>query len=233
MYDIALYGHLTFDTIIDGNTPFSYNIGGIVNVWKALKQINDELSIYICPTNIGTSSIMLNKQASERRANSFLNQIQVFHRTENAAISHIAYLNEIDYPLFVQNLRGCVSADICSGRSIDISLFPEVKILFVSDEDLHLIKNLSVYKGVLIRHAPKYSKLSTQNYKDFISYTHNEYLENINVLGAGDYFAACFLNNHFKGMPNKLNIPDTHQKTTQYLRERNDAKYPCSDGWAW
>lgn len=219
MYDIALYGHLTFDTIIDGNKPFSYNIGGIVNVWKALKQINDELSIYICPTNIGISSIMLNKKDSERRANSYLNQIQVFHRIEKAAISHIAYLNEIDYPLFIQNLRGCVSADICTGRSIDISLFPEVKILFVSEEDIDLIKNLHTYKGLLITHGPKASSLNDGSY---YRYLHDEYLENINVLGAGDYFAACFLNNYIKQIPNKLNIQDTHQKTTQYLKERND-----------
>lgn len=220
MYNIALYGHLTFDTIIDGVSPFSYNIGGIVNVWRALKEINDELSIYICPTNIGISSIILNKKDSSRRSNSYLNQIDVLYKIQDATISHISYLNEIEYPSFVQNLRGCVSADICTGRSIDISLFPQIKILFISDEDLHLIKNLNSYQGALIRHSPQYSKFSTPDYRDFHSYTHNEYLENINVLGAGDYYAAYFLNNYFKGMSNKLNIPDTHQKTTQYLKDR-------------
>ena len=137
MYNIALYGHLTFDTIIDGVSPFSYNIGGIVNVWRALKEINDELSIYICPTNIGISSIILNKKDSSRRSNSYLNQIYVLYKIQDATISHISYLNEIEYPSFVQNLRGCVSADICTGRSIDISLFPQIKILFISDEDFH------------------------------------------------------------------------------------------------
>ena len=174
MYDIALYGHLVFDTIIDGVNPFSYNIGGIANVWRALKEINDKLSIYICPINIGISSIVLNKKESERRSNSYLNQIDVLYKIQDAAISHISYLNEIDYPSFIQNLRGCVSADICTGRTIDISLFPQVNILFVSDEDLHLIKNINSYQGILIRHSPKYSKLSTPDYRDFISYIHND-----------------------------------------------------------
>ena len=223
MYDIALYGHLTFDTIIDGVNPFSYNIGGIANVWRALKEINDELSIYICPTNIGISSIVLNKKESERRSNSYLNQIDVLYKIQDAAISHISYLNEIDYPSFIQNLKGCVSADICLGRKIDISLFPEIKYLFVSEEDLELIKNLESFKGNLVIHGPEASSIR-YTAGNYYRYHHYEYLTNVNVLGAGDYFAASYINNLLNQMENGTNMQFSHIATTNYLKARKEGK---------
>ena len=223
MYDIALYGHLTFDTIIDGVNPFSYNIGGIANVWRALKEINDELSIYICPINIGISSIVLNKKESERRSNSYLNQIDVLYKIQDAAISHISYLNEIDYPSFIQNLKGCVSADICLGRKIDISLFPEIKYLFVSEEDLELIKNLESFKGNLVIHGPEASSIR-YTAGNYYRYHHYEYLTNVNVLGAGDYFAASYINNLLNQMENGTNMQFSHIATTNYLKARKEGK---------
>ena len=53
MYDIALYGHLVFDTVKE-NPKTNHDIGGIVNVWRSLKDIDPTLDIYVCPSNIGT-----------------------------------------------------------------------------------------------------------------------------------------------------------------------------------
>ena len=39
MYDIALYGHLVLDTIKE-NTKKTHDVGGIVNVWRALKNMD-------------------------------------------------------------------------------------------------------------------------------------------------------------------------------------------------
>lgn len=221
MYDISLYGHLVFDTVYD-NGEKTNSMGGIANVWKALGQINPKLTTYVCPTNIGTSSIIIDRDKTDRQSISFLNDTDVRVKIKKSKISHIAYLNEIRYPAFIEDIEGYVTADICNGRSIDISLYPMIKILFVSDEDLYLIKNLNKYTGILVRHSPKYSKLSTLDSIDFCSYTHNEYLENINVLGAGDYFAAKFLSNTLIGMINNKNLIDSHIKTTEYLKDRND-----------
>ena len=38
MKDIALYGHLTIDTITDGDTE-KKTLGSMANVWKALLEV--------------------------------------------------------------------------------------------------------------------------------------------------------------------------------------------------
>ena len=103
MYDISLYGHLVFDNIEDGDKD-TYSIGGIVNVWKALKEIDRNLCVYVCPTNIGTSHITIDKKNSLRQSLSVLNQNDVCIKIKPSAISHIAYLNEIPYPSFIRDL---------------------------------------------------------------------------------------------------------------------------------
>ena len=47
MKDIALYGHLTIDTIIDGDSE-KKTLGSMANVWKALLEI-DPLGIEVLP----------------------------------------------------------------------------------------------------------------------------------------------------------------------------------------
>ena len=218
MYDISLYGHLVFDNIEDGNKD-TYSIGGIVNVWKALKEIDRNLCVYVCPTNIGKSHITIDRKNSLRQSLSVLNENDVCIKIKQSTISHIAYLNEIPYPSFIHDLKGCVTADICSGKKIDISLFPNIKLLFVSEEDIGLIENLHTFKETLVIHGPKASSLNSGHY--YRRYLHSEYLENINVLGAGDYFAAIFISNMLNRLSDSNNLIDSHIKTTQYLKDRN------------
>lgn len=216
MYDVALYGHLVFDTITINNE--SREVGGIVNVWKSLGQINPKLKIYNCPTSIGTSSILINKLLSNRESISRLNEINVSIIIKEAKISHIAYINEIIDPSFINNLTGHVAADICSGEIIDLSKFPKINTLFVSEEDLGLIYNLDTFKGDLIIHGPKSSYY--KNGSNYSVYHHTEYLKNINVLGAGDYYAAQYIDGILKGKTPSQNIIESHIKTTKYLKDR-------------
>ena len=119
MHDIALYGHLVFDTIND--YPKTENeIGGIVNVWKALTTFDSTLKLYVCPTNIGTSTITIDKENSQRTSESQLNSIVVNVKCEPSIISHIAYINYIDDLSFLENIKSnLIFADVCSGKEID------------------------------------------------------------------------------------------------------------------
>ena len=54
MKDISLYGHLTIDTLLDGETE-KKTLGSIANVWKALVGLDCSLNIGLSPIDIGYS----------------------------------------------------------------------------------------------------------------------------------------------------------------------------------
>ena len=49
MKDISLYGHLTVDTLLDGETE-KKTLGSIANVWKALVELDSSINIGLSPT---------------------------------------------------------------------------------------------------------------------------------------------------------------------------------------
>ena len=51
MKDISLYGHLTVDTLLDGETE-KKTLGSIANVWKALVELDCSLNIGLSPIDI-------------------------------------------------------------------------------------------------------------------------------------------------------------------------------------
>ena len=65
MFDVALYGHLTHDRILN-KFKQSATVGSIGNVWKTLKSINPKLRIDLQPTEIGEALIYINEDISER-----------------------------------------------------------------------------------------------------------------------------------------------------------------------
>lgn len=214
MVDFALYGHLVFDTIVSNKIEF--NTGGIANVWRSLKTINPNYTIHIAPTNIGYSTIQIDTVKCTRESDSDLNSISIYPETRVSRISHIAYINEIKDLSFIQNLRGIVCADVCSGSRIDSDVLEYIDYLFVSEEDLNLINNFKKIKGRIVVHSPQRSYyLNGYEYKGTL-------LSNLNVLGAGDFFAAyymhCLLNNETINHCLAL----AHKKTTNYLRVKNE-----------
>lgn len=216
MYDISIYGHLVFDTVID-NEKFFYQTGGIVNVWKSLKLIDKNLKIHICPTNIGYSTIKINRIKSSRKSDSFLNQIDIDVQIKKSKISHICYINEIKKLNFIKKIKEIKTADLCTGKTI--SNYNFIDYLFVSGEDLKLLKNYKKFEKTLIVHNPEYSW--TNKNKHFYLNKKN-IINNANVLGAGDYFAACYI----YGILNNINedkiLEYAHTKTSKYIRQRNE-----------
>ena len=123
MYDLALYGHLTFDRIYDGNRKNS-TVGSIGNVWKFINKENPNLKISIEPTDFGEALIMVDRQKGERASVANLSQTNRHPLIKASRWSHILYLNELSDASFIFEInQGIVSADLCKGKMLIICSF--------------------------------------------------------------------------------------------------------------
>ena len=64
MKDISLYGHLTIDTILDGESE-KKTLGSMGNVWKALVELDSSLNIALSPIDIGQALIYIDRNSSK------------------------------------------------------------------------------------------------------------------------------------------------------------------------
>lgn len=210
MYDIALYGHLVLDTINKNNIK-TFEFGGIANVLRSLKFIDSTLSVHFSPVYIGTSNIFINTENSERHSKSELNQDYYFPKIKPAKINHICYINELDDTNFIKNLNGLVCADICSGKKLKKDILSHIDYLFISEEDLGLV-DIKDIKNTLVIHSPTKSYILNK-YE-----IKGSFISGLNVLGAGDYFAAYFIYSLLGGKTLDVCLKEAHQETTHYLK---------------
>ena len=95
-----------------------------------------------------------------------------------------------------------------------------IDYLFISEEDLFMdIKDLAqlVRKNVIL-HYPSGSACVGKN----MSKTHTTtFKENMNVLGAGDSFAACFISNMLTHDNLDISIQKAHEMTLKVLTYEN------------
>ena len=63
MKDISLYGHLTIDTIVEGNSERK-TLGSMANVWKALLELDPTLDIVLSPIDLFGLLTILSKAKS-------------------------------------------------------------------------------------------------------------------------------------------------------------------------
>lgn len=222
-YDIALYGHLTFDEVLH-NTKFSTNVGGIVNVWKSLKTIDNKLNVYVAPLAIGESKIIIKNNIKDNYSN--LNRTKYkFVPTANAKVSHVAYLNELQDFDFVESLHGIKTADLCTiheneGTPLELTIAKKFDILFVSEEHLHLIPK--EYKNRLVVHGPTRSTVYKNSKQIATCENEKDFLTNVNVLGAGDYFASCYIFGIIHGHNDERCLHQSQILTTKYLKDRHE-----------
>jgi hypothetical protein len=65
MKDISLYGHLTIDTILDGDSE-KKSLGSMANVWKSLLEIDSTLNIGLSPIDVGQALVYIDKPAATK-----------------------------------------------------------------------------------------------------------------------------------------------------------------------
>ena len=192
--NISIYGHLTRDRILH-NFEETVTLGAMANVWSTFIQLDSNLSIDLNPVAIGDALILINKANGTRVSRGNLN-LEICDKVtpSSAQWHHIMYLNQLNNLDFIENIKGgMISADLCAG-SMDIinDHLHQLDYLFISDEDLFMdIDELGkAVKGYAILHYPSGSYVtdgenSFENKTDLIS--------DIDVLGAGDIFSACFI----------------------------------------
>ena len=223
MFDITLYGHLFTDTIYDGQSE-TMALGGIANCWKALNSINSNLSVGLSPTALSEANIYIDRKHCKRSSIASFN-MEVFEpRIKESKISHILYLNELPNVDFIPVLTGIISADTCKGAVIqNPNLLQCIDYLFVADEDGQDIEFLRKnVKGHVILHSSEGSSIlrKATEYKFVVP---DEWIvPNVNVLGAGDFFAASFLYAIHKGWTKEGAIQAAHCTTSDLIRKYNE-----------
>ena len=219
-FDIVLYGHLSYDNIYE-DTNYKTSIGCIGNVWNQLKIINPNIKVKVEPTDIGESLIMVNVQQCKRTSISHLSLKTRTPHIQSTTINHIMYLNELSDKGFISDLQGFNVADVCNGKPLNTqdSALKYIDLLLISDEDIqHLSTSYLCAKvrGCVLEHNPSGSKLHHKN--NTIQFN-AEQVPNINVLGAGDKFAAYILAgllDSAKDLPKV--IQDAHNHLTKYFK---------------
>ena len=218
-FDLAVYGHITIDRIIN-NFEEEVSLGAIANFWNALNIINSKISYKLCPCAIGEAVVLINECKSQRVGRGNLNLKTNKPKPIDAKWHHIMYLNQLKDKSFIKDLNGIVSADLTAG---DMNIKNELRYidyLFISEEDLFMdIKNLAqlVRKNVIL-HYPSGSACVGKNMSKTYTTT---FKENMNVLGAGDSFAACFISNMLKNNDIESSLKYAHDKTLKVLLDEN------------
>jgi hypothetical protein len=220
MKDISLYGHLTIDTILDGNSE-KKSLGSIANVWRSLLEIDSTLNIGLSPIDVGQALVYIDKLSAQRYSKANLNLVQHKVKIFESKVHHLIYLNEMSIHDFIPKLNGIITADICSGKSLNKDLLKGVDYLFISDEDIdgNLSDYVNTIKGYVILHSSSGSVVSNGKDEFFYKLPKDLILKGVNVLGAGDTFASCFL---YKLLRNEGSIHNwiefAHLKTTEIIR---------------
>ena len=220
MKDIALYGHLTIDTILDGDTE-KKTLGSMANVWKALLELDATLDIGLSPIDVGQALIYVDKPAAQRYSKVNLSLVEHQVKMMSSKISHLIYLNELTRHDFIAALDGIITADICPGKPVNKEMLQYVDYLFISDEDIKgsLSEYTNATKGWVILHSASGSVVSNGEEEFFYKLPEELMLKDVNVLGAGDIFASCFLYKLLEGYGDIRDwIEYSHLTTTEILK---------------
>lgn len=192
-FDISIYGHLCFDNIFD---QFEYRsaVGAMGNVWLHLKKINPTLRINLVPTDIGEALVVVDRQQNKRTSVSALSMYTQYPKYFNSStVNHVMYINQLSDLSFLQNVEGFIVADVCNGRRLNLQneYLKRINLLLISDEDCIYSKKelLKTFKTVLL-HKENGSILYVDGRE---KYFEAKVIKGVNVLGAGDKFAAHIL----------------------------------------
>ncbi len=224
--DISLYGHLTFDRIFEDFKEYN-SIGSIGNVWNFLLKINPKLKVNIQPTAIGEALVLGNKNKTERTSVGQLNIKTKKPIIVDSKWNHVMYINELPDLSFIYDIKkGIISADLCKGEPIENkTVLQYIDYLFISDEDVFMnIKELGkLVKGWVIMHHNGGSVCTDGS--DTIE-TKVSIIENVNVLGTGDMFAASFMNEYLNSGSKKLKdiVVNSHKEVTNHLEDMINEK---------
>lgn len=220
MYELQLIGHITKDVIICDNQVHT-TLGAMANLWEACENLNPSLKLRLCPVYFGKALIFQDSSSGNRYSKANLNDTRLDFVPLESTWHHIFYLNHLTDTNFITKLKGIISVDICAGGKIDYDILKHVDYLFIADEDLEIgLEELSkLTKGHVICHSNDGSITVGHDFRKEFKVSK---IDNLNVLGAGDYFAISFIINMLKNANLNLSIEKAHLDATNYLLKKNN-----------
>ena len=218
---VTLYGHLTVDRILVDfkETP---SLGGIANVWAGVVSQGQGLNGSIQPLSIGHALVLVDKENNYRVGRCSFNVKENVASPTDDDWLHISYINQLSDTSFIPKLKGIVSADITKEnpeRCID--LLQHLDYLFIAKEDLFMdiLELGKMVRGYVIMHHPHGSSISDGNtIEDYVT-PEELFLSDINVLGAGDYFASGVIRSMITGNELQESVVKAHHIATNLLKE--------------
>ena len=218
---VTLYGHLTVDRILVDfkETP---SLGGIANVWSGLVSQGQGLNVSIQPLSIGHALVLVDKENNYRVGRGSFNVKENPASPTDDDWHHISYINQLSDISFLSQLGGVVSADITKEnpeRSLDHLQY--LDYLFIAKEDLFMdiLELGKLVKGYVIMHHPHGSSISDGNTVQDYALPEELFLSDINVLGAGDYFASGFIRSMITGNELQDSVVKAHNIATNLMKE--------------
>ena len=215
--DIILYGNVTVDTVID-NTEVYKSIGAIGNVWDSLTKLDPNKTVHVEPIEYGTALIFVDKVTGLKISKP---NLQISYRKPNLSAArwhHVAYINRIRDLTFMGEIKNSIiSADVAGDTEFPFNSLSYVDYLFVADDECKYLSEFIKYvKTAVIVHG----KSGSITYiKDGQPLQHGtKKLSNINVLGAGDYFASAFIVSMLDGNDLDTSLSNAHTNTFKYLK---------------
>jgi sugar/nucleoside kinase (ribokinase family) len=221
---VTLYGHMIVDKIFDGFKQ-TVSIGGIANVWHAIIKMNNKINVELSPCSFGEALIIVDKNSNSRIGRAVFDLRKNEIKIVDSEWSHIAYANQIENVDFISKLNSkYISVDLSKESPEKVlKIINYVDFLFMSEEDLFMdfdeIRKLC--KGYVICHTPNGSLYGDKNIKKRYEIPKNLLLNNVNVLGAGDMFAGCFISNFLNGLDIDNCIIDSHKQTSYLIKYNN------------
>jgi len=218
---ITLYGHLTVDRILIDFKETS-SLGGIANVWSGLVSLGQGMNVNIQPLSIGHALILVDKENNYRVGRGCLNIKENKASPSDSDWHHISYINQLSDISFISRLKGIVSADITKEepeRCIDALQY--LDYLFIAKEDLFMdIQELgSRVRGYVIMHHPTGSVFTDGKTVEEYDLPTDLYLSDVNVLGAGDYFASGFIKSMCDGHAVKESVINAHKVASTLIKQ--------------
>jgi hypothetical protein len=216
MVDITLYGNLTFDTVFKDFDQYK-SIGSIGNVWDSIINIDPNKLIHIEPIEIGSALVYINTVSGDKVSKPNLQLKYNKPKIIDSTWSHITYINRLRDLSFISEIKNSIiSADIAGKKTFDTSYLKYIDYLFVSDDEIiNLDELISLVKIAVIVHN---NSGSITYYKNDTIINNHKVLKNINILGAGDYFASAFIVSMIETNNLKKSLENSHALVFEYLK---------------
>jgi hypothetical protein len=215
--DISLYGNLTIDTIIK-NTEIYKSIGSMGNVWDALVKLDGTKSINLEPIEYGEALVFVDTNTGVKVSKP---NLQIHYRKPNVCAAkwhHITYVNRLRNLDFLSEIHGgIVSADVAGNTKFSFNNLQYVDYLFVADDECKYLSEFIKYVKIAVIVHGKAGSMTYIRSADSLHHITTE-LSNVNVLGAGDYFASAFIVSMLDGNDLDTSLTKAHIHTFNFLK---------------